>query len=204
MKVKNLPVDTGISGWGAILPEPQAALSLDADIKADYLIIGAGFAGLSAARRLHQLKSDAHVVILEAKRVGEGPAGRNSGFMIDLPHELTSADYASTHGKDVKQIRLNRQAIQFAKNAVEEYGLSKEAFDPCGKVNGAAAEKAIQHNLDYAKHLDDLGEPYKLLDADAMKALTGSDFYQAGIYTPGTVLLYKGHCRRFREECSYL
>jgi glycine/D-amino acid oxidase-like deaminating enzyme len=33
-------------------------------------------------------------VLLEAGRVAEGAAGRNSGFMIDLPHELTSEDYA--------------------------------------------------------------------------------------------------------------
>ncbi|MCA9772984.1 MAG: FAD-dependent oxidoreductase, partial [Myxococcales bacterium] len=49
-------------------------------------IIGAGFAGLAAARRLAQLRPQDTVVILEARAVAEGPAGRNSGFMIDLPH----------------------------------------------------------------------------------------------------------------------
>lgn len=189
MKVSRLPVDTGISGWAAILPEAEQAISLQSDIKAEYLIIGAGFAGLSAARRLRQLKPNSQIVLLEATRVGEGPAGRNSGFMIDLPHELTSADYATNHENDLAQIKLNRQAIAFAADAVKEYGLSEEAFDPCGKINGARAEKAIQHNLDYAKHLDDLAEPYELLDAVAMKTLTGSDFYQSGIYTPGTAML---------------
>ncbi|MEM9277364.1 MAG: FAD-binding oxidoreductase [Pseudomonadota bacterium] len=189
MKVKRLPVDTGISGWNAILPEAGSPVSLNADIKADYLIIGAGFAGLSAARRLSQLKPDAKIVVLEAKRVAEGPAGRNSGFMIDLPHELGSTNYATTHENDLKQIRLNRKAIAFAADAADEYGLSQKAFHPCGKVNGAAAEDAVRHNLNYARHLDELGEPHELLDAAEMQKLTGSNFYKSGVRTPGTALL---------------
>ncbi|MEM7069287.1 MAG: FAD-binding oxidoreductase [Pseudomonadota bacterium] len=189
MKVSRLPVDTGISGWAALLPEPETAISLDAAIAADYLIIGAGFAGLSAARRISQLDGQARIVLLEAKRLAEGPAGRNSGFMIDLPHELSSTDYATTHENDLAQIRLNRQAIEFAADAAYEYKMPKEAFDKCGKINGAAASAAIQHNLNYAKHLDALGEPFEMLNAEQMQKLTGSRFYQSGIKTPGTALI---------------
>ncbi len=189
MSVTRLPVDTGISGWAAILPEQEPPVSLDADISADYLIIGAGFAGLSAARRLSQLQPQAKIVILEAKRLAEGPAGRNSGFMIDLPHELSSTDYATTHENDLEQIALNRQAIAFAADAAEEYGLSRKAFDPCGKVNGAASKSAHRHNENYSKHLQELGEPHELLDTGAMRKLTGSDFYLSGVRTPGTALL---------------
>lgn len=188
-KVKNLPVDTGVSGWDAIVSDQSPAISLEENQTCDYLIIGAGFAGLSAARRLAQLKPGAKITILDAKRVAEGPAGRNSGFMIDLPHDLSSSDYATTHENDLKQIRLNRRAIAFAQSAVTEYGLSKEAFTISGKVNGAVGEKAVSHNHNYARHLDELNEPYKMLDADAMKALTGSSFYKSGIYTPGTAML---------------
>ena len=189
MKVTRFPVDTGISGWNAVLPEANPAVSLSTDINADYLVVGGGFAGLSAARRLSQLKPAAQITLLEAKRIGEGPAGRNSGFMIDLPHDLSSANYASSRERDLLQIRLNRQAIEFAADAAREYGLSKEAFNPCGKVNGAAAEKAARYNIDYSNHLNDLGEPHELLDAAAMRELTGSGFYVSGVRTPGTVLL---------------
>ena len=64
---------------------------------ADWLIIGGGFAGLFAARRLTQLAGrDERILLLEAGRIGDGPAGRNSGFMIDLPHVLFGVDYAGT------------------------------------------------------------------------------------------------------------
>ena len=189
VNVKRLPIETGVTGWNAILPPQDKALLLEENLKCDFLIIGAGFAGLSAARRLSQLKPDAQIIILDAVRVAEGPAGRNSGFMIDLPHDLSSSDYSTSRENDLRQIRLNRQAIAFATDAAIEYSLSIEAFNPCGKTNGAAGEKAIQYNLDYAKHLAELGEPYEMLDASGMKKLTGSSFYQSGIFTPGTAML---------------
>jgi len=188
-KVKKLPVDTGVSGWDAILSEKTPAQTLENNQTSDYLIIGAGFAGLSAARRLVQLKPDARIIVLDAKRIAEGPAGRNSGFMIDLPHDLSSSDYSTSESNDLKQIQLNRQAIDFATSAALEYKLSSEAINICGKVNGAAGEKAHQHNLDYAKHLSALNEPHEMLDAKAMKKMTGSGFYHSGVFTPGTAML---------------
>ncbi len=187
--VARLPVDTGVSGWNAILPDQEPSHILQNNQTCDYLIIGAGFAGLSAARRLNQLKPDASIIILDAKRIAEGPQGRNSGFMIDLPHDLSSSDYSTSESNDLRQIKLNRQAISFASDAAKEYGLTNEAFNPCGKVNGAADERAIRFNLDYEKHLSSLNEPCEMLDAAAMRKLTGSSFYQSGIYTPGTAMI---------------
>lgn len=188
-EVSNLPVDTGVTGWNAILDEQAPALELEKDQHCDFLIIGAGFAGLSAARRLAQLDTKSRIIVLDATRVAEGPAGRNSGFMIDLPHDLSSTDYATTHENDLRQIKLNRQAITFAEDLAQEYNLPQEAFHISGKINGAAGKQAHHHNLDYAKHLGALGEPCKMLDASDMKKLTGSSFYTSGVFTPGTAML---------------
>ena len=92
---RNLPKNPGPAGWNRLLPPAAASQTLSGDIMADWLIIGGGFAGLSAARRLTQLAGrDERILLLEAGRIGDGPAGRNSGFMIDLPHVLSSEDYA--------------------------------------------------------------------------------------------------------------
>lgn len=185
---RRLPVHLGQAAWNAILGPPPPARPLEHARGADFVIVGAGFAGLSAARRLTQLQPNARVVVLDAGRLAEGAAGRNSGFMIDLPHELNSDDYVGS-GDDRAMIDLNRQAIGFARAAVEEYGIDANYFDRAGKVNGAATAAAQAHNESYARHLASLGEPSEMLDARQMHELTGSRHYISGLYTPGTVML---------------
>jgi 2-polyprenyl-6-methoxyphenol hydroxylase-like FAD-dependent oxidoreductase len=108
MIVTRLPRDPGPAGWNRLLPEPEPATPLNSKITADWLVIGAGFAGLAAAHRLVKQAKGDKIVVLDAVRVGDGPAGRNSGFMIDLPHDLTSADYGGALEADVAQTQDNR------------------------------------------------------------------------------------------------
>jgi glycine/D-amino acid oxidase-like deaminating enzyme len=185
---RRLPSHRGPAAWAEILGPGPSFPSLETDRRADVVVIGAGFAGLSAARRLHQIDPGLDVVLLEAGHMAEGAAGRNSGFMIDIPHELTSEDYAGT-GDDRAMIALNRQAIAFGAAAVDDYGIDPNYFDRAGKINGAASAAAAAHNQSLAAHLAELGEPFDMLDATQMAEVTGSRYYRAGLYTPGTVLL---------------
>lgn len=198
-KARRTPVHKGPAAWSAILPGQPAPVPLQGDQTVDIAILGGGFAGLAAARRLRQLDPTLTIAVLEASRLAEGASGRNSGFMIDLPHELTSGDYAG-HGDDRGMIALNRQAIAFARGAVEDYGINPDYFDPVGKVNGAASATADVLNRSYADHLTSLGEPNERLDAEGMFQLTGSRHYVSGLYTPGTVMLQPaGFTRGFGE-----
>jgi len=189
VKTRQLPVDPGPAAWNMLLAEATAARPLTDNITADWLIIGAGFAGLSAARRLVQLHPNDRIVVLEARRIADGPAGRNTGFMIDLPHDLASKDYGGTLDRDAAQTSENRLAIDFARQATADYGISAEGFAQSGKVNAAASEKGHAHNVDYASHLSAMNEPYEMYDAAQMRDLTGSDYYQSGLFTPGTAML---------------
>ena len=184
-----LPKNPGVTGWKEILPKRKVNPKLSDHINADYLIIGGGFAGLSAARRINQINKEAKIAVLEACEIGEGPAGRNSGFMIDLPHNLASDDYLGSLDKDREQTLINRSAIEFAKSASEEYEMPPEAIQLVGKTNAAASEKGMKFNTEYAKHLDKTSESYKMLNAEEMKDLTGIDYYLNGLWTPGTAML---------------
>lgn len=189
-RAKRLPRQPGPAAWNALLPPRPETDPLNSDISVEIAVIGAGFAGLSAARRLAQLDPTARIVVLEAGRLAEGPAGRNSGFMIDLPHDLSSSDYAGQgEDDDAVQIALNRHAMAFAAETADANGLTAAEFDPCGKVNAAATDAGHQHNLDYAAHLERLGEASTLLDAKSMRDLTGTGYYQSGLFTPGTIMI---------------
>ncbi|MFO1202028.1 MAG: FAD-binding oxidoreductase [Tabrizicola sp.] len=198
-EARRTPVHKGPAAWSAILPGQPAPVTLPGNQTVDVAIIGGGFAGLAAARRLRELDPTLKIAVLEASRLAEGASGRNSGFMIDLPHELTSDDYAG-HGDDRAMIALNRHAIAFARGAVQDFSIRPDYFDPVGKVNGAASDTADALNRSYAHHLTSLGEPNERLDAQGMYQLTGSRHYVSGLYTPGTVMLQPaGFIRGFGE-----
>ena len=170
----------------ALLPDPPPARRLEEGRTADWLVIGAGFAGLAAAKRLSQLRPEDSVVLLEALRVAEGPAGRNSGFMIDLPHHLQSSDYSGDH--DQREIRQNRFAIDYAKSLVGEFELGGFTSG-VGRINAATDAAGTRALAAYARHLDTLDEPYTRLDAEALKEITGTDYYRDGIHMPGCLLI---------------
>ena len=135
---RQLPRQPGARLGGAILP-PRTPRNRfwKAPASADIAVIGAGFAGLTAARRITQLDPAASVAVLEAGVVGQGPAGRNSGFMIDLPHDLASEAYAGKAADaDLRVIANNRIAIGWARDIAAETQMPVETFNPGGKING--------------------------------------------------------------------
>ncbi len=189
VQISQLPVDPGPAAWNALLEPEPARPVLATSTTADWLVIGAGFAGLSAARRLAELHPTDRITVLDACRIADGPSGRNSGFMIDVPHDLSSDDYGGNAENDHRQIRLNRAAIDYAMQAKEQWQMSDEAIIKSGKINGAITSRGVAHNKAYATHLQQLHEPYERIDAQGMQQLTGASCYVEGLYSPGTVML---------------
>ncbi|MFO1141162.1 MAG: FAD-binding oxidoreductase [Amaricoccus sp.] len=189
-RVRRLPVDTGRSGWEAISRRTLPVRALEADETAEWLVIGAGFAGLSAARRLTQARPGERIVVLDARELAQGPAGRNSGFMIDVPHNLSGGEYTSGDaGGTMLEMAQNRLAIAFAKEAAAEYAMPQQTFDPCGKLNASATDRGDKLNAGFAASLEKIGEPLRLIGAAEMHAITGTTYYRGGLYTPGAVLI---------------
>lgn len=188
--VARLPVETGRSGWEALSTRKFAPSQLTQDLRADWVIVGGGFGGLAAARRLLQICPGDRIVLLDAQELAQGAAGRNSGYMIDVPHNLSSGEYSSADADATAQeIAQNRYAIDFAKSAALEYGIGKDTFDPSGKINAAATPRGMKHNEKYAESLQRIGETRTVLDAQTMRELTGSDYYLGGLHTPGAVMI---------------
>ncbi|AXK67488.1 FAD-binding oxidoreductase [Burkholderia sp. IDO3] len=185
-----LPQHLGKSGWVEMLPPRAPRAPLTATVNADIAIIGGGFAGLSAARRLSQLDPGLKVVVLEAGEVAEGATGRNSGFIIDLPHEVSSEDYGGSDSDARRHdIQVHRMAIALARDLALEKGWGKDVFDPCGKYNVAMGPQGDKHVSSYAVQLNKANEPYRLLNAREIAAVTGTKSFTSAIFTPGTVMI---------------
>ena len=184
------PKNSSRSAWVEMLPPRVPTPSLQGAMTADVAIIGAGFAGLSAARRLSQLDPTLRVAVLEAGVVGEGATGRNSGFIIDLPHEVSSEDFGDTSTERARRdIKLYRTAISLATDMAEENGWGREIIDPCGRYSVAISQKGDALIVSYARQLQGLGEAHEILDAKGIYEVTGSRIYTTGLYMPGTVMV---------------
>ena len=186
--IPKLPVDPGVTGWNAVLPRAPAYPTLDEHRTADWLVVGAGFAGLSAAKRLGEIRPGDRTVVIDATRIGHGPAGRNSGFMIDIPH--FSQSMVGAPNNDVRRkIEMNRAAIAFAAKVASELEIPPEIFDRRGVIMGASTKRGVDANHDYAANMDAIGEPYRHLDAATMAEICGTDYYIGGILSPGSAMI---------------
>jgi glycine/D-amino acid oxidase-like deaminating enzyme len=188
MKVGILPNDDDSCGWYHSLPPPPPATPLAGEHGFDHVVLGAGFAGLAAARQLAQHDPDREVALVDAQRVGYGASGRNSGFIIDLPHSFADADHGGAMARDRAEMRLNSFAIDTLRGLVETHDIDCQ-WGARGKYHAAVEDKG-RRDLDGSRRaLDRLGAAYRNLDAAALAAEIGTGYYREGIHTPGCILI---------------
>lgn len=187
MKIDRLPQDDATNGWSRILEPRTPAPALGGERTADWVVVGAGYAGLAAARRLAENRPDETVVLLEAGEVGENASGRNSGFAIDLPHNVGSsmAELEESH----RFMRLARTGIEYMESAVHAHGIACD-WSRAGKYHAAVSERGVRDTLEpLARELDALGEPYSWIDRATAQEKLGTGHFSAAVYTPGCVLM---------------
>ena len=188
MRIDKLPDDDSGCGWYNILPEPPPARRLSGGQRAKWVVLGAGFTGLAAARRLAEALPGEEIFLIEAGRVGHGASGRNSGFVIDLPHNVGPADHAGDTDHDRKEMRLNRFGIETLRRLVQDHAIDCQ-WSERGKIHAGLEAKGMRDLEAYIAGLDRLGEAYTRLDAADLKRILGIDYYTAGVHTPGNILM---------------
>lgn len=186
-RARHLPCDDHRCGWLETLPPPPPARRVDKTERADFAVIGAGFTGLAAARRLAEVAPGARVAVIEAQRAGFGASGRSSGFVVDLAGFI--AAMPAEHGE--RFIRLSRAGIAELRRLVGEHRIDCH-WDERGFLH-VAAGTAGRRSLDsLSGWLESRGERFERLDRTAMESVTGTAFYRAGVRLPGSVLVQAG------------
>ena len=187
MQIKRLPKDDKTNGWSAVLPHRTPHDALNGDVTADWLVLGGGYAGLAAARRLAQNCPDQKIVLVEAGQAGENASGRNSGFGIDLPHNVGSSldELEGSH----RFMRLARMAIDHLEDVVTTHDLQCD-WKRAGKYHTAVSARGTKEVLEpFRKELEALGEPYEWIEGEQLLSKLGSPHFTAAVYTPGCVLM---------------
>lgn len=183
-KTRHLPADDARCGWIETLAPPPPARRLSGEISADCAVIGAGFTGLAAARRLAELRPGWRVVVLEAQRAGYGATGRASGFVVDLAGFIAAMPEESSR----HFVRLSRAGIAELRRLVTAHAIDCD-WDERGWLHVAAGDRGRRSLDGLHAWLEGLCEPFEWLDAAAMERLAGTPFYRAGLRLPGSVLV---------------
>lgn len=187
MKIRRLPQNDFTNGWSRILPPRAPSSFLGQHVSADWIVVGAGFVGLAAARRLAENQPNATIIVVEAGESGENASGRNSGFAIDLPHTTSSSldELAAARS----HMRLARAAIAHLDTQVENHAIECE-WTRSGKYHAAVTDDGSAGMLEpFARELDALGEPYEWVEASALGDRLGTAHFRRAIFTPGCVLM---------------
>jgi len=181
--------DQGCS-WINQLPARVNIKTVFKNNNCDWLIVGAGYTGLSAARKLGQMHPNKKIIIVDAQLAGEGASGRNSGYLVDttLNDGFTSNKELSNYKKKTDIYKLG---IEVVKNFIKEYQVDCD-WNESGKFFASSSESDIKILNNFSDTLYKLGFQHDLLSKDQLTKKLGTSFYNTGLHTKGGVLLHPG------------
>ena len=164
--------------------------TINKNIHCDWLIVGAGYTGLSAARKLSQLNPQHKVILVDAQLAGEGASGRNSGYLVD-----TTLNDGFTSNKELenykKKTDIYKLGIDTIKKFIKEYQVDCE-WNEAGKYFASSKSKDKKILLNFSETLSKLGFKSRLLSDEDLRKRLGTSFYKIGLYTKGGILLHPG------------
>ena len=186
MRIKN----DNNCGWIDDLSPRITVNDLKKNEECEWLIIGAGFTGLSAARKLSELHPNQKIIIVDAQLAGEGASGRNSGYLVDttLNDGFTSNKELSNYKKKTDIYKLG---INVVKKFIKEHQVDCD-WNECGKYFASSNDKDRKILENFSKTLSKLNFEHNIVDKDDLGKRLGTNFYNLALYTKGGILLHPG------------
>ncbi|API54068.1 FAD-dependent oxidoreductase [Rhizobium leguminosarum] len=165
--------------WEKTAPEPPTTSPLDGAMSADVVIVGGGYTGLSSA--LHLAEAGSKVVLLEAKEIGFGGAGRNVGLinagMWVMPNDLPGV-LGQVHGERLLDLLGN--APKLVMELIDKHQIACE-LERNGTLHCAVGADGLKEIENRAAQWSARGAAVTLLDAAETAKRIGSDAYTGSL-----------------------
>ena len=165
--------------WERTAPAPPPTAALSESRKADVVVVGGGFTGVSAA--LHLAQGGAKVVVLEAVELGFGGAGRNVGLvnagMWVMPNILVDT-LGTEYGERLLKFLGDAPGAVF--DLIDKHGIDCEV-ERSGTLHCAVGAKGLQELEERAAQWQSRGAPVRVLSAAETAAKTGTSAYAASL-----------------------
>ena len=180
--------DNGCSWINDLTPRSNIKV-IEKNEKCEWLIVGAGYTGLSAARKLGQLYSNQRIILVDAQLAGEGASSRNSGYLVD-----STLNDGFTSNKDLENYKkkdIYKLGVKSVEKFIKEYQVDCE-WNECGKYFASSKLKDKKILKNFSDTLFKLGFKNNLLDKYELSKRLGTNFYNVGLFTKGGILLHPG------------
>ena len=163
---------------------------LSSDLDCEWLIVGAGYTGLSASRKLGQLYPNQKILLVDAQLAGEGASARNSGYLVD-----TTLNDGFTSNKELenykKKADIYKLGIDTVKRFIKEHQVDCD-WNECGKYFASSKQEDRKILENFSDTLSKLGFEHYLLSKEKLKKRLGTNFYNIALHTKGGILLHPG------------
>jgi len=175
-------------GWIKDLSPRNKLNILKKNDECDWLIVGAGYTGLSAARKLSQLHPAQKIIIVDSQLAGEGASSRNSGYLVD-----TTLNDGFTSNKELKNYQkktdIYNLGIDVVKKFIKEYQVDCD-WNECGKYFASSNSEDLKILLSFSDLLKRLNFEHEILYKDELARRLGTKFYNVALKTKGGILLH--------------
>jgi glycine/D-amino acid oxidase-like deaminating enzyme len=156
----------------------------------DWLIIGGGFTGLSAARILGRLHQNKKIIVVDAQLAGEGASSRNSGYLVD-----TTLNDGFTSNKELDNYKKKADIYELGINVVKKFINEHQVdcdWNECGKYFASSKKEDEKILRNFSDTLTKLGFEHNLLSNNELLKRLGTNFYNVALHTKGGVLIHPG------------
>jgi len=161
--------------------QPKYSESNGIPVKADVVIVGAGFTGLSAAITL--AKSELSVIVFDSEEIGFGASTRNGG-MLGSGHKVSPQQADKKYGLDIAG-KIHKEAnasLAFTTHLIKDNNIDCD-LQICGRLRTSWVPQdqvSMSENLNKLKAIDHFNS--KMIDPHLMSESIKTDLYFGGQY----------------------
>ena len=179
MSQGNINFDHETRGWVDLIPPRSPRLKLTSNLEAKWLIIGAGFTGLSCARRLAEINPNDQIILIDAREIGQNASGRNSGYAV--AHSHFSGVYKESQLSQYQRVdRINQAGLNSLRSLVAENNIACD-FKDMGIYHTAADNNSSKKCDDFIDYLEKREINHTPLSQEQLQKHLGTKWYQKGV-----------------------